>query len=69
MAASVLLFGTSLVVLWHIVSGIDVNELKAAFTAASVRQIGLEILFTTISYRLLTCYDDIALRQLKMAIP
>jgi hypothetical protein len=69
MAASVLLFGASLVVLWQIVSEIDVNELKAAFTAASLRQIGLAVLFTAISYGLLTCYDAIALRQLKLHIP
>src|SRR3712207_3389031 len=69
MAASILLFGTSLVVLWHIVSGIDVNELKSAFTAASPRQIGLAVLFTAISYSLLTCYDAFALRQLKLHIP
>ena len=69
MAASILLFGASLVVLWHIVSEIDVNELKSAFTAASLRQIGLAVLFTAISYSLLTCYDAIALRQLKLQIP
>ncbi|MGO4573243.1 lysylphosphatidylglycerol synthase domain-containing protein [Microvirga sp. 2TAF3] len=69
MAGSLLLFGASLVVLWHIVSGIDVNELKSAFTAASLRQIGLAILFTIVSYSLLTCYDAIALRQLKLHIP
>ncbi|MFC1459474.1 lysylphosphatidylglycerol synthase domain-containing protein [Microvirga arabica] len=69
MAASILLFGASLVVLWHIVSDIDVNELKSAFTAASLRQIGLAVLFTAISYGLLTCYDAIALRQLKLQIP
>src|SRR5919107_2102247 len=69
MAASVLLFGASLVVLWHIISEIDVNELKSAFTAASLRQIGLAILFTAVSYGLLTCYDAIALRQLKVHIP
>ncbi|MCB8822278.1 lysylphosphatidylglycerol synthase domain-containing protein [Microvirga rosea] len=69
MVGSLLLFGASLVVLWHIVSGIDVNELRSAFTAASLRQIGLAILFTAVSYSLLTCYDAIALRQLKLHIP
>jgi uncharacterized membrane protein YbhN (UPF0104 family) len=69
MAASILLFGASLVVLWHIVSEIDVNELRSAFTAASLRQIGLAVLFTCVSYGLLTCYDAIALRQLKLRIP
>ena len=69
MVASVLLFGASLVVLWHIVTDIDLNELKAAFTAASLRQIGLAVLLTAVSYGLLTCYDAIALRQLKLQIP
>ena len=69
MAASIILFGASLVVLWHIVSEIDVNELKSAFTAASLRQIGLAVLLTAISYSLLTCYDAIALRQLELQIP
>ncbi|WP_230532270.1 lysylphosphatidylglycerol synthase domain-containing protein [Microvirga roseola] len=69
MAASAILFVASLAVLWHIVSDIEVTELKAAFTAASTRQIGLAILFTAVSYSLLTCYDAIALRQLKLQIP
>lgn len=69
MGASILLFGASLVVLWHIVTDIDLNELKAAFTAASLRQIGLAVLLTAVSYGLLTCYDAIALRQLKLQIP
>ncbi len=69
MAASLILFSASLVVLWHIVSEIDVYELKSAFTAASLRQIGLAVLFTIISYSLLTCYDAIALRQLKLQVP
>jgi uncharacterized membrane protein YbhN (UPF0104 family) len=68
-AASIILFTASLVVLWHIVSEVDVNELKAAFTAASARQIGLAVLFTSLSYCLLTCYDALALRQLKLRIP
>ncbi|WP_229428438.1 lysylphosphatidylglycerol synthase domain-containing protein [Microvirga pudoricolor] len=68
-AASLLLFGISLVVLWHIVSDVDSAELKSAFTAASLRQIGLAILLTAISYSLLTCYDALALRQLKLEVP
>ena len=67
--ASVVLFATSLVVLWHIVSDVNVSELTAAFTAASARQIGLATLFTAISYCLLTCYDALALRQLKLRVP
>ncbi len=67
--ASILLFATSLVVLWHIVSDVDLAELKAAFTAASARQIGLAILLTAVSYCLLTCYDALALRQLNLRVP
>ena len=52
--ASAGLFGASLVVLWFIVSEVDANELKAAFTAASARQIGLAVLLTAVSYGLLT---------------
>jgi uncharacterized membrane protein YbhN (UPF0104 family) len=68
-AASILLFGISLVVLWHIVSDVDAAELRSAFTAAGLRQIGLAILFTALSYSLLTCYDALALRQLKLEVP
>ncbi len=67
--ASVVLFGISLVVLWHVVSDVDMAELRSAFTAASARQIGLAILFTAMSYGLLTCYDALALRQLKLEVP
>src|SRR5919107_2192483 len=68
-AASLLIFGASLAVLWHIVSDVDVGELSGAFTAASARQIGLAVLFTAVSYGLLTCYDALALRQLHISVP
>ncbi|WP_112663827.1 lysylphosphatidylglycerol synthase domain-containing protein [Microvirga flavescens] len=68
-AASLVIFAVSVVVLWHIVSGMDVAELRSAFTAASARQIGLAILLTMVSYSLLTCYDALALRQLKLNVP
>ncbi|HEX2554581.1 MAG TPA: lysylphosphatidylglycerol synthase domain-containing protein [Microvirga sp.] len=67
--ASVAIFAASLVVLWHIVQDVDAAELRAAFTAAGARQIGLAILLTTVSYGLLTCYDALALRQLKVHVP
>lgn len=68
-AASLAIFATSLVVLWHIVSDVDAAELTAAVTAAGPRQIGIAILLTTVSYGLLTCYDALALRQLKVRVP
>jgi uncharacterized membrane protein YbhN (UPF0104 family) len=68
-AASVLLFGASVAVLYHIISDVDAAELSGAFTAASLRQIGLAFLFTAVSYGLLTCYDALALRQLQIKVP
>jgi uncharacterized membrane protein YbhN (UPF0104 family) len=68
-AASVILFGASLAVLWHIASDVDLGELRGAFTAASLRQIGLAVLLTAVSYSLLTCYDALALRQLGVRVP
>jgi len=68
-AASFLIFGAAVAVLYHIVSEMDVAELRAAFTAASARQIGLAVLLTAVSYGLLTCYDALALRQLALRVP
>jgi uncharacterized membrane protein YbhN (UPF0104 family) len=48
---------------------VDPAEFKSAFTRASARQIGVALLLTAVSYGLLTCYDAIALRQLKVHIP
>lgn len=68
-ALSLLIFGVSVAVLWHIVSEMNPAEVSAAFTAASARQIGLAVLFTALSYLLLTGYDALALRQLKLRVP
>jgi uncharacterized membrane protein YbhN (UPF0104 family) len=68
-AASVVLFVTSLGVLWHIASDIQPGEVTAAFTAATARQIGLAVLLTAASYVLLTGYDGLALRQLGVRVP
>lgn len=68
-AASILLFAISLAVLWTIVSEVDAAELRSAFTNATWRQIGLGLLFTAVSYLLLTGYDALALWQLKLPVP
>jgi hypothetical protein len=68
-AASVLLFGISLVVLWTVASEVDAAELRAAFTGATAGQIGLALLFTALSYLLLTGYDALALWQLRLPVP
>jgi uncharacterized membrane protein YbhN (UPF0104 family) len=67
--ASLLLFGVSIFVLWHLVSEVDYAEVKAAFTAATGRQIAFALALTALSYLLLTCYDALALRQLGVAMP
>lgn len=68
-AASVLLFGIAVVVLWHLVAEVDAAKLHEAFRQASRGQIGLAVLFTVLSYCLLTGYDALALRQLRLPIP
>ena len=67
--ASLPLFGVSIFVLWHLVSEVDYAEVKAAFTAATGRQIAFALALTALSYLLLTCYDALALRQLGVAMP
>src|SRR4051812_15546461 len=68
-AASLAVFGASAFVLFRIASEIDLAELRAAFTAANARQLGLCALFTALSYLLLTGYDAMALRQLRLRVP
>lgn len=58
------IFLAALVALWHLAQEIDVAQLREALRSASQRQIGLAVLFTIVSYGLLTGYDFLALRQL-----
>ena len=44
--ASFVIFGASLVVLWHIISGMEPGQLAGAFENASLRQLGLAVAFT-----------------------
>lgn len=60
--ASAALFMLSLGVLYFVINELDAAEVKAAFSRATGRQIGLALLFTTISYLMLTGYDWVALR-------
>ncbi len=62
--ASFCLFAVSIGVLAYIIRELDANEIKAAFAAASARQITLAILCTIASYLLLTGYDALGFRQL-----
>jgi uncharacterized membrane protein YbhN (UPF0104 family) len=66
--ASGLIFAASLVVLWFIIKEIEPGELAGAFANASMRQLGLAVAFTALSYLLLTGYDALALKRLGLSI-
>lgn len=66
--ASLAIFAASAVVLWTIAREVEPGELRGAFTAATARQIGLALLLTALSYLLLTGYDALALRQLRLQV-
>ena len=68
-AASLLIFGASLFVLWHMSKEVNLAEVTAAFTAATARQLSIAVGLTALSYLLLTCYDALALRQLGARLP
>lgn len=67
-AASVILMGISLIVLYRISTEVNLADVKTAFAKAGQEQIGLAILFTVISYLFLTGYDALALRQLGIRV-
>ena len=62
--ASFVLFAISVGVLIYLIKELDANEIKAAFAATSRRQLALAIVFTGLSYLLLTGYDALGFRQL-----
>jgi glycosyltransferase 2 family protein len=66
---SLLLFGASIAVLYRILSDVKVDDVRAAFANASQHQLALAAGFTALSYLLLTLYDMLALRQLKIRVP
>jgi glycosyltransferase 2 family protein len=67
--ASGALFVIAIVVLGFIVKELDANEIRAAFAAASGRQIAFALVFTALSYFVLTGYDAIGFRQLGYQVP
>src|SRR3954453_20413120 len=68
-AASLAIFAASIYVLWHMAAEMNAAEVKAAFTAATARQLGTAAGLTAVSYLLLTCYDALALSQLGLRVP
>lgn len=67
--ASIVIFAVSIGVLWKLAETVTWAEFRAAFTAATPGQIGLAFGFVGISYLFLTCYDALALRQLRISLP
>jgi hypothetical protein len=67
--ASVTLFAVSLVVLGLILRDLNVAEVKAAFAATSRTQLLFAFLCTILSYLMLTGYDALGLRQLRLTVP
>lgn len=61
--AGAILFGMALVVLYYVIGELDAAEVRGAFSQASRSQIGLALVFTTLSYLMLTGYDRVALRE------
>jgi uncharacterized membrane protein YbhN (UPF0104 family) len=68
-AASLILVLVAAFVLSRTLANLDMAELRAAFAATSASQIALGLVFTACSYLMLTGYDAIALRQLKLSVP
>jgi glycosyltransferase 2 family protein len=62
--ASCALFAISVGVLIYLIRELDAAEIKAAFAATSRRQMALAVLFTAISYLILTGYDALGFKQL-----
>jgi len=68
-AASFGLFAISVAALGFIVKDLEAADVRAAFAAASARQMTLAILCVAVSFMLLTCYDAIGFRQLGLKVP
>ena len=67
--ASLVLIVASLGVLWKLSEEISWAALQAAFTAVAATQLSEAFLFVAVSYLFLTCYDALALRQLRIKLP
>ena len=68
-AASLVLILVSLGVLWKLSGEISWAELQTAFTAVAAGRLGEAFFFVAVSYLFLTCYDALALRQLRLKMP
>ena len=69
MAFSFAILALSLFVLARTLTNVNWSDLRAAIAATSAEQIVAASLFTALSYLVLTGYDALALRQLKISVP
>jgi hypothetical protein len=67
--ASLVLVIIAFFVLSRTLANLNLGELRQAFAATSFKQIALGLLFTAGSYTMLTGYDAIALKQLRLKVP
>jgi uncharacterized membrane protein YbhN (UPF0104 family) len=66
---SLAILALSLFVLTRTLTSVNWGELRSAIAATSAEQIALASLFTAFSYIVLTGYDALSLRQLKISVP
>ena len=69
MAFSLAILLLSVFVLGRTLTAVNWSELRSAIAATSAEQIVVASLFTALSYMVLTGYDALALRQLKISVP
>lgn len=67
--ASLLLVIVAFFVLSRTLANLNLSELRSGIAATSFGQIALGLLFTSFSYLMLTGYDAIALKQLRLKVP
>ncbi len=67
--ASIIIFVSSIVVLWLIVREIEPDDLRNAFSHTSREQLLMAAGFAALSYLLLSGYDALALKRLGLSIP
>lgn len=67
--ASIAIFAASAFVLWRTAHTISAADVFAALARVSSYQMGLALLLVVVSYLLLTGYDFLALRQMRIKVP
>lgn len=68
-AASILIFAASAFVLWRTAHTISFADVMVALARVPADKVWLALLFTAASYILLTGYDFLALRQMRVKVP